>query len=268
MVGKEFWSPLIKFLRTECSERIQAVSVKEIDLWHIVDTAEEAFEYIKNTEDRPNSCTLDSTSPFCQIGTEWNIFRIMAELVNGFEFLTKISNDITVFGTQSISIGSPYYEQGYEIGKLLAENQYTTITGGGPGTQEAVNKGAYEHGGHSIGLAIRIQDKERINNYVTKSMSFFFPFVRKLIITAPSDAFVCLPGGFGTLHQLFELLTLQETKKVAPVPIVLYGQEFWGQLVEFISDLYSKFGTISQSDEELIRVANRPEDVLSLISGS
>lgn len=265
LVGKEFWEPLLKFLRQECAGIINAVSEQQINSWQLVDSATEAFEYIKDTSDRPNSCTLDSTSPFCQIGTEWNIFRIMAELVNGFEFLTKLSNDITIFGTQTILPESPYYEAAYEVGKILAQNGFTTITGGGPGIQEAANKGAYEHGGQSIGLDMRIQDKERLNKYVTKSMGFFFPFVRKLIITAPSKAFVYFPGGFGTLHQLFELLTLQETQKINPIPTIVYGREFWQPLLDFIHLLYSDFKTISQSDEDFITVIDRPEDVTSYI---
>lgn len=265
LVGREFWEPLLKFLRTQCVENIHAMPVQEINNWHVVDTAEEAFEFIKDTPDRPNACTIDSTSPFCQIGTEWNIFRIMAELVNGFELLTKLSNDITVFGTQTILPGSPYYQAAYETGSLLAQNQFATITGGGPGIQEAANKGAYEQGGESVGFDIRIRDQERLNNYVTKSMGFFFPFVRKLIITAPSKGFVFFPGGFGTFHQFFELLTLQETQKIAPVPTMVYGREFWQPLLDFIYTLYSDFKTISKSDQDFITVVDRPQDILSQV---
>jgi uncharacterized protein (TIGR00730 family) len=262
LVGREFWEPLIRFLREDCVKKISAVSEWEINSWFIVDTADEAYELIKNTADRPNSCKMDSTSPFCQIGTEWNIFRIMAELVNGFELLSKVSNDITVFGTQSIVAGESYYEAAYEVGSLLAQNKFTTITGGGPGIQEAANKGAYEHGGESVGFDIRIKDQERLNKYVTKSMGFFFPFVRKLIITAPSKAFIFFPGGFGTLHQLFELLTLQETKKIAPIPTILYGSAFWKPLQDFIGQLYSDFKTISLSDEEMLQVIDQPSELL------
>jgi uncharacterized protein (TIGR00730 family) len=187
----------------------------------------------------------------------------MAELVNGFEFLTKIKNDITIFGTQTISSSSPYYAAAYEMGKLLAEYNFTTITGGGPGIQEAANKGAYEQGGESIGFDIRIHDQERINPYVTKSMGFFFPFVRKLIITAPSKSFVFFPGGFGTLHQLFELLTLQETQKIAPIPTILYDKPFWQPLIDFISKLYTDFKTINKSDEELVQVIEKPEEAFN-----
>lgn len=263
LVGRDFWEPLLKFLRTQCVSSLHAVSVQDIDSWHVVDTAEEAFEFIKDTPDRPNACTIDSTSPFCQIGTEWNVFRIMAELVNGFELLTKLSDDITIFGTQTILPGSPYYEAAYEAGSLLAQNQFTTITGGGPGIQEAANRGAYEQGGESVGFDIRIRDQDRLNNYVTKSMGFFFPFVRKLIITAPSKAFVFFPGGFGTLHQLFELLTLQETQKIAPIPTLVYGREFWQPLLDFIYTMYSDFKTISKSDQDFMSVIDRPQDILS-----
>lgn len=261
-VGKEFWSPLIKFLRQNCSGIAHSVDEKNLNEWQVVDTAEEAFELIKDVQDRSNSCTIDSTSPFCQIGTEWNIFRILAELVNGFEMLTKIHNDVTVLGTHSIVPGSKYYDAAYEVGKILAKNQFTTITGGGPGIQEAASRGAFEHGGESVGFDIRFDGKERINNYLTKSMGFFFPFVRKLMITAPSKAFVFMPGGFGTLHQLFEILTLQETQKMPLIPTILYDRVFWQPMLDFIRTMFTEYKTISKDDQDLIQVIDKPEQVL------
>ncbi|MFA6547522.1 MAG: TIGR00730 family Rossman fold protein [Candidatus Magasanikbacteria bacterium] len=265
LVGKEFWEPLLKFLRLNSSGIAHSISEDIIDSWHLVDTAEDAYEFIKNVEDAPSECAVSSDNIYCQGGSDWRVFRIMAELVDGFEFLTKLKNDVTIFGTKSILPGSSYYNVAYEVGKLLAKNGFTTITGGGPGVMEAANKGAFEAGGESVGINMRWEKGERVNNYVTKSAGFFFPFVRKLIITAPSKAFVFFPGGFGTLHQLFELLTLQETKKSPVVPIILVGSDFWKPMLEYFHILYHDFKTIGLTDQDLVKVVDRADDVLKYI---
>ncbi len=266
LVGKEFWEPLVAFLRIQCIGAVGALQESDIANWHIVDTAEEAFELIKDVPDRPNVCNNDINNPLCQEGTtDWRVFRIMAELVDGFEFLMKMKNDVTVLGTKNISSGSPYYQAAYELGKVLAGYQHSVITGGGPGIMEAANKGAFEAGGQSFGININLGGRERVNKYITSSISFFFPFVRKLIITAPSEAFVFFPGGFGTLHQLFELLTLQETKKMAPLPIILYDKKFWQPMLDIVHDLNVKFKTISHMDELFIKTINQPEEVVEYL---
>ncbi len=268
LVGKAFWEPLVKFLRQQAARQIHSVSETDINRWHIVETAEEAYEAVKDSIDRPNVCTTDSASPFCRSKNEWHVFRIMAELVSGFEFLTNIKEDVTIFGTKNILPGTKYYNAAYEMGKILAQSKFTTITGGGPGIMEAANKGAFENGGTSVGINMRLNGKERMNNYITKSIGFFFPFIRKLIITAPSRAFVFYPGGLGTLHQLFELLTLQETKKISKIPTIVYGREFWQPLLDFIHSLYADFKTISESDEDFISVIDRPEDIITHLNSS
>ena len=261
LVGKEFWEPIIAFLKAKCAREVHSVDEVEINRWHLVETAKEAFEFLKNTPDI-NFCDIDPNNLLCQGGPDWRVFRIMAELVEGFEFLTKISNDVTILGTKGLLPGTSYYNAAYEVGKILAENQFTVITGGGPGIMEAANKGAFEKGGVSVGINMRMEKGERINNYVTKSTGFFFPFVRKLIITTPSDAFTFFPGGFGTLHQLFEVLTLQETQKIAPIPTLLYGKEFWQPLIDIVHDMHHKFKTISELDEDFLKVFNDPKDIL------
>ncbi len=261
LVGKVFWLPIINFLRKKSSQEINSVLETEIVRWQIVDTAEEAFNLIKNMADR------QIVLPAQGGGTlDWMVFRIMAELVDGFEFLTKLKDDVTVLGTKSILPGTQYYNGAYELGKILAKNKFTIITGGGPGIMEATNKGAFEAGGDSVGVDIRFEHgKERRNNYITKSISFYFPFVRKLIITAPSKAFVFFPGGLGTLHQMFELLTLVETKKIEPMPLILYGSKFWQPLLDYIHQLHYDFKTISAEDELFLRVIDRPEEVLEYL---
>ena len=266
LVGKEFWQPVINFLKNRSIEHVHSISDSDLKDWHIVENAKEAFEFIKDAPDRANECDLRLNNPHCQGGLDWSVFRIMAELVDGFEFLTKTSRDVTILGTKSLLPGSSYYAAAYEVGKLLAQNNHITITGGGPGIMEAANKGAFENGGTSVGINIRLDKGERINNYITKSIGFYFPFVRKLIITAPSEAFVFFPGGFGTLHQLFEILTLQETKKISPIPTLLYGQEFWQPLLDFIGQLQNNFKTISKIDAGYFKVINNPEEILEHIS--
>ncbi len=261
LVGKEFWSPLLNFLRHQSCDEVHSVLESDLNNWKVVDSAEEAFEYIKDAPDLPNVCIPGSMDLNCQGGTDWIVFRIMAELVDGFEFLTRINNNVTVLGTKSIFPGSLYYQAAYETGKILAKNKMTAMTGGGPGIMEAVNKGAFEAGGESVGINMRFEREERRNNYLTKSTSFFFPFVRKLIITSPAKFFIFFPGGFGTLHQLFEMLTLVETKKIPPMPILLFGKEFWQPFLDYIHRLHVEFKTISVDDENLVRVINRPEEI-------
>lgn len=260
MVGSEFWQPLVNFMRKKCDEEIGALSSVSFNDFHVVDDAASAFSIIQTAQDRPPALPAQGGG-----NLDWMVFRIMAELVDGFEFLTKVKDDVTVLGTKSILPGSPYYQAAYELGKVLAKNKFMTVTGGGPGIMEAANKGAFESGGESVGINMRFERGERRNNYLTRSIGFYFPFVRKLIITAPSKGFVFFPGGLGTLHQLFEMLTLIETKKIEPMPIILYGSRFWQPLLDYIHTLCSDFKTISQTDELYIRVIDRPQDVLEYL---
>jgi uncharacterized protein (TIGR00730 family) len=251
----------LSFLKNKSAAEVHSVLDYDLENWKVVDNAESAFEHIKDVTDRENYCGQGADDLYCQGGQNWRIFRIMAELVEGFEFLTKVGDNVTVLGTKSVLPGSSYYQAAYEVGKILAQNKIATMTGGGPGTMEAANRGAFEAGGESIGINMRFEKGERRNNYLTKSLGFFFPFVRKLIITSPSKFFIFFPGGFGTLHQLLEMLTLVETKKINPMPILLYGEDFWQPFLHFVHQLHTDFKTISLGDEQLIRVINRPEEI-------
>ncbi len=262
LVGKEFWQPIVDFLKAKVVGLIHAASESFIDSWQIVETAAEAYELVKDTKDRANVCQVVGGNPFCQEGTDWKIFRMMSELVQGFEFLTKIEKNVTLVGSKSILSDSPYYQAAYELGKQLALEKIAIVTGGGAGIAEAANKGSFENQGESIGISLSLDTKEIANKFVTKSSSFFFPFIRKLIVTAPSQAFVFFPGGFGTLHQLFEVLTLQETGKMHLVPTILYNNEFWQPLVDIVHDLFHKYGTITQMDENFIKVADTTDEIL------
>jgi uncharacterized protein (TIGR00730 family) len=268
LVGGEFWNPLLEFIDNKSKGEVNAVNDEDIAPCTVVETAEQAFEIVnKAAKERNKQGRQDYHGPLRVRGTDWKVFHIMAELVEGFEFLSKTSNgkDVTILGTKSIQPGSYYYQAAEELGGLLAKNGFGVVTGGGPGIMEAANKGAFENGGSSIGVDMRFEEgKERGNNYLSKSIGFVYPYIRKLMITSPSKAFVFFPGGFGTLHQLFEILTLLETKKRKPMPVILFGREFWQPLLDFIHhDLHLKFKTIGKLDEKFLKVTDNPKDVLA-----
>ncbi|KKQ27431.1 MAG: hypothetical protein US42_C0009G0021 [Candidatus Magasanikbacteria bacterium GW2011_GWC2_37_14] len=265
LVGREFWQPLIDFLRNKAVP-IESVSDEIINSWHIVETAAEAYEFIKNTKDTDVECELSPLNFRCNQKLDWKIFRIMAEMVEGFEFLTGIKNAVNVLGTKSVAPESEYYKTAYNLGKCLAAENFTVVSGGGPGTMEAVSRGAFEVGGQAIGINMKYGYKERKNSYLTKAIGFQFPYIRKLIITSPSTAFVFLPGGFGTLHQLFEVLTLIETKKMEPMPILLYNHKYWEPLLAFIKQtMVHKFQTVGDSDDELFQVVDDEAHLMDII---
>ncbi|PIT86557.1 MAG: TIGR00730 family Rossman fold protein, partial [Candidatus Magasanikbacteria bacterium CG10_big_fil_rev_8_21_14_0_10_43_6] len=205
LVGRDYWMPVVKFLEESCM-RVGSLVPANIKDWHIVDTAQEAYEAMKHAKDTPKGlCDLSANNFHCEGDIDWKIFRVMGELVEGFEFLTGLSHDITVLGTKTIKSTNRYYAEAEDFGRKLAEAGYAVVTGGRTGIAEAANKGAYEADGVSIGLGVSTKDNaENLNEYLTKSLTFKFPFTRKLIVTAPSEGFVFFPGGFGTLHQLFE----------------------------------------------------------------
>jgi hypothetical protein len=268
LVGKDFWQPLVNFLKAKSAKEVQSVWEKEIDTWVIVETAEEAFNLIKDTKDRPNWNDENdgSENPYSQGKADWRIFKIMAELVDSFEFLNNIRNNVAVLGTKSILPNSEYYNSAYQVGKILAKNNFTAVTGGSTGIMEAVNKGSIENGGVSVGIHTLTESGPHLNGFVNKAIGFSFPFVRKLTIVSSSKFFVFFPGGLGTMHQLFEILTLIETGKMSPVPVLLYDQEFWEPLLNVINKFYTDFKTINENDKDLVHVINSPEEILSFIN--
>lgn len=196
----------------------------------------------------------------------WRIFRILAEFVDGYEFLSNLKADVTVFGSARTKPGSKYYEEAEKMGSFLATNNFSVVTGGGPGIMEAVNKGAFECGGESIGLNIQLPFEQRINKYVRHGIGFHFFFTRKVMLTSPSQAFIAFPGGFGTIDEIFEVLTLIQTGKMQPVPVVLVGREFWGKMDAFIcEEMLEKEGTISSEDKDLYHIVDSAEEALEII---
>lgn len=268
MIGREYWEPIVSFLKENCCS-VGSLREKEMDHWRIVDTAEEAVEIIENTD--PGQYKACELSPMnFHSGTpnvDWRIFRIMAELVEGFELLTGLVEDVTVLGTKSMDRDHRYYHTAHALGKKLAEAKYAVVTGGAAGIAEAANKGALEVGGESYGIGMEIRGKSRINQYVNKSITFRFPFTRKLIVTAPSKGFVFFPGGFGTMHQLFEVLTLIQTEKMEPVPIVLYDSKFWKPLETFIKQMLAKkMKTISPKDAKIFQIVDDVDEIVKTVT--
>lgn len=268
MVGKKFWEPIMDFLKTQSLGLVGAVKKRDLERLEIVDTPEEAVAFIlKNTGGKITkpSEMIEAVSGQTM---NWRIFRIMAELVEGFEFLSKESSndDITILGTKSVEPQSAYYQLCYDLAKHLGKKKYTIITGGGPGIMEAGNKGAVDGQGRSIAFSMRFDHEVRQNQYVQDGLSFYFPFTRKLIITMPSLAFVFFPGGFGTLHQLFEVLTLMQTGKTAKATVILFDKKFWTPLDDFIKDFLAKqYKTISDEDLNLYQVVDSIEEAIKLI---
>lgn len=197
----------------------------------------------------------------------WRIFRIMAEFVDGYDFLSKLSADITVFGSARLKEGDKYYEEARQLGHMMAAAGFSVVTGGGPGIMEAANRGAHECGGESIGLNIQLPFEQRINPYVHHGMGFHFFFTRKVMLTSPSQAFVGFPGGFGTMDEIFEVITLIQTGKMQPVPVILVGRDFWGKLEDFIVEqMLEAQGTISAEDRNIYRIVDSAEEAMQILA--
>ncbi|HYE60336.1 MAG TPA: TIGR00730 family Rossman fold protein [Candidatus Kapabacteria bacterium] len=268
LVGREYWQPILDFLNISVGG-VAPAHRREMAHWRLVDTAEEAMQIIQNSKDiYGKACEL---SPLNFHGgdknLDWRIFRIMAELVEGFEFLTGLVEDVTILGTSEITFDNPNYISAYKMGHLLAEQGYSVVTGGSTGVAEAANKGVMEAGGQSIGIAMEVNGKAKVNQYVTKSIIFKFPFTRKLIVTAPSKAFIFYPGGFGTLHHLFEVLTLIQTQKMERVPIILMNSTYWKPLDQFIrSVLATELKTINPDDTAIYTIVDNEEEAVNLVN--
>ncbi len=195
----------------------------------------------------------------------WRVFRIMGEFVDGFETLSKIGPAVSIFGSARTRIGSKYYKLAERIAGLLVKEGYTIITGAGPGVMEAGNKGAKMAGGESIGLNIEVPMTQKPNRYVTNLLSFRYFFCRKVMFAKYSRAFVVMPGGFGTLDELFEALTLVQTKRITPFPIIIVGKEYWHGLMEWIKKIMVSHEYISGSDLEIFHLADKAEEIVDIL---
>lgn len=191
--------------------------------------------------------------------------RVFLEMLRGFEELDIDGPCVTVFGSARFGEDHPYYLMGREAGRLLAEAGFTVMTGGGPGIMEAANRGARDAGGQSLGCNIRLPREQKPNPYLDKFVEFEHFFVRKVMLVKYSSAFVVMPGGFGTLDEAFEVVTLIQTRKLESFPVVALGGAFWDELAGFLRDTLVAEGTISESDLNLIRLAKSPQDAVQMI---
>ncbi|MFH1253166.1 MAG: TIGR00730 family Rossman fold protein [Candidatus Uhrbacteria bacterium] len=199
----------------------------------------------------------------------WRIFRIMAEFVEGFQFLSETSREVTIFGSARLAPEDRWYKEAVKLGRLLAKNKFMVITGGGPGIMEAANKGAVEGGGESIGLNIQLPSEQRTNPYVKKGRAFHYFFTRKVMMAASAQAYVFFPGGFGTLDEFAEMMVLIQTGKAQKVPMVCVGHDFWDPFFVWIEKtVFKQFEAISSSDLKLYKVVDTAEEAFALIKNS
>ncbi len=195
----------------------------------------------------------------------WRMFRIMSEFVDSIDTMSSIPKGVSIFGSARVQPGSQEYQQAEQLGRLLAEAGFSVITGGGGGVMEAGNKGASEAGGHSVGLNIELPFEQRPNPYANVRLSFRYFFVRKVIFVKYSVAYVVMPGGFGTLDELAEALTLIQTQRIRPFPVILVGSDYWGGLLQWIRDVQMKGGKISPEDLDYIILMDDPVEVVKRI---
>ena len=198
----------------------------------------------------------------------WSLFKIMSEFVNGYEQMASIGPCVSIFGSARTQPGSPYYELATRIANEIVKAGYGVITGGGPGIMEAGNKGAREGNGISVGLNIDLPFEQHDNIYIDndKNLKFDYFFARKVMFVKYSQAFVAMPGGFGTLDELFEAVTLVQTHKIDKIPIILVGRDFWGGLIDWVKEvLLDKFHNISEGDENLLMIADDEHEVIEII---
>jgi hypothetical protein len=195
----------------------------------------------------------------------WRVFRIMAELVDGFEALNNVGPAVTIFGSARLPAGTPYYNKCLKVAENLAKEGFAVISGGGPGIMEAANKGAQNANGTSIGLNIELPMEQTPNEFQDIRVEFRYFFVRKLMFVKYAVGYVIFPGGFGTMDELFESLTLIQTKKIRSFPVVLVGREYWAGLLDWLKQTMLAQGNIGPEDLTLLQVVDEPEEVCAII---
>jgi conserved hypothetical protein, DprA/Smf-related, family 2 len=200
-----------------------------------------------------------------QAKESWRLFRILAEFVEGFEVLPRVYPGVTIFGSARTKPDDPDYQKAEKLAELLVRAGFSVITGGGPGIMEAANKGASNARGYSVGLNIRLPMEQEPNPYANIKLEFRYFFVRKVMLAKYSVAFVFFPGGFGTMDEMFEILTLVQTRKIRPVPIVLVDKQFWKPLVSWFTKTLIPENKISPQDLEIFKILDEPEEIVNYI---
>jgi uncharacterized protein (TIGR00730 family) len=198
----------------------------------------------------------------------WRVFRIMGEFVEGFDELATLNRGVSIFGSARSKPNDPDYQAAMETAALLAAEGFAVITGGGPGIMEAANRGAFEAGGLSIGCNIELPFEQRPNAYQTRSLKFKYFFVRKMMFVKYSLGFIIFPGGFGTFDELFEALTLIQTRKIRNFPVVLFGSHYWNGLLEWFKQVVIPGGKISDNDFGMFHVTDSPQEVIAIMNHS
>ena len=198
----------------------------------------------------------------------WRLFRIIGEFVEGVDRLHDLGPAVSIFGSARTKPGSPYYEKAREIAALMVEHGYNVITGGGGGIMEAANRGATEAGGKSVGLNINLPFEQKPNPYSNISVEFNYFFIRKVMFVKYASAYVIMPGGFGTMDELFEAVTLIQTQRVMPLPLILFGKDYWSGLIDWIKTRMIEEGTISEGDLDIIKITDDPEEVIAFVKES
>jgi uncharacterized protein (TIGR00730 family) len=203
-----------------------------------------------------------------KINDSWALFKIMSEFVYGYERMAEIGPCVSVFGSARMKPDNPYYELAVRVASKIVDQGYGIISGGGPGIMEAANKGAYQSGGTSVGLNIELPFEQHDNPYIDKdkNLEFDYFFVRKVMFVKYSQGFVVMPGGFGTMDEFFEALTLIQTHKIDRFPIILVGRDFWSGLIDWVkSVMVKKFGTVSDTDLDLISIVDHEDEVVEIL---
>ena len=195
----------------------------------------------------------------------WRLFKIIGDFIDGFEVMPNFLPSVTIFGSARIEEGNKYYEAAKELAFKLSKKGFSIVTGGGPGIMEAANKGAFEAGGNSIGLNIKLPKEQKPNKYLTEILNFNYFFARKVMLVKYATAFVLFPGGFGTLDEITETLTLIQTKKLKPFPVILYGNEYWNGFVQWLNDVVVKDGYIDKEDTELFKQIDNIDEIVDYI---
>jgi uncharacterized protein (TIGR00730 family) len=211
--------------------------------------------------DERNQFVVDALS----IEESWRIFRIMAEFVDAFETLSSIRHAVSIFGSARTQPDDPYYQKAEILARLLAEKGFGVITGGGPGIMEAANKGSAEAGGQSVGMNIRLPLEQKPNPYANISIDYKYFFIRKVMFVKYAMAYVIMPGGFGTMDELFEAITLIQTKRIKCFPVILMGSEYWKGLFDWLKKTMLRDNKISPADMELFQIIDDPAEVVKHI---
>jgi hypothetical protein len=196
----------------------------------------------------------------------WRIFRIMAEFIEGFQFLFDLKHEVSIFGSTRFKQSNKHYKEARELGFRLGKAGFTMITGGGPGIMEAANRGASEAGAESVGLNIQLPKEPRVNPYVKHGMGFHYFFARKVMLSISAQAYVFFPGGFGTLDEFFELVVLIQTKKAPKIPIILVGKDYWGGLLKWVTEhVYERHRAVALEDMKIYTLVNTIEEAYEIV---